>query len=271
MAVEVVSPARRIGRWQHSGKLNRWLVAEGARVREGQPLFEIETDQVTEIEAPASGVLRGLRAKPGDRVCRPARRSPGSSAKTSRSTPICRRSPASCGRCSRRSRRRRPATRRLSSMTPTNARLPCRPRRRWRSARARGSIACGSRAARGRRWCSFTASARTSTDGGLWSAVCRPPYSALALDLPGHGASPFAGETSLAALTAAVAAALAEEGVRAAHLVGHSLGGAIAAALTAAPGLSRASLALLFARPASARRSTARSSPAFCARAQRRA
>ena len=39
-------------------------------------------------------------------------------------------------------------------------------------------------------------------------------YSALALDLPGHGASPFAGEATLAALTAAVAATLAEEGSR---------------------------------------------------------
>ena len=38
-------------------------------MREGQPLFEIEADPATtEVEAPASGVLRGLRAKPGDHL-----------------------------------------------------------------------------------------------------------------------------------------------------------------------------------------------------------
>jgi pyruvate dehydrogenase E2 component (dihydrolipoamide acetyltransferase) len=53
------------------------------------------------------------------------------------------------------------------------------------------------------------------------------------------------GEASLAALTVAVADTLAEEGVAAAHLVGHSLGGAVAAALTAAPGFRALSLALI--------------------------
>ena len=102
MAVEVIFPPVALN--AETGRLNRWLAAEGERVREGQPLFEIEADQAaTEVEAPASGVLRGLRAKAGDR-CRSARRSPGSSARTSRSIPTCRRSPASCARCWRRPR-----------------------------------------------------------------------------------------------------------------------------------------------------------------------
>ena len=67
MAVEVTLP--RVGLNAATGKLNRWLVAEGERVREGQPLFEIEADQAaTEVEAPASGVLRGRRAEAGDRL-----------------------------------------------------------------------------------------------------------------------------------------------------------------------------------------------------------
>jgi pyruvate dehydrogenase E2 component (dihydrolipoamide acetyltransferase) len=71
------------------------------------------------------------------------------------------------------------------------------------------------------------------------------PIPALAIDLPGHGASPLTGEPTLAALIAAVAAALAEEGVGAAHLVGHSLGGAVAAALAVAPSFHALSLALI--------------------------
>ena len=67
MAVEVILP--RVASNAETGKLNRWLAAEDERVCVGQPLFEIEADQAaTVVEAPASGVLRGLRAKAGDRL-----------------------------------------------------------------------------------------------------------------------------------------------------------------------------------------------------------
>ncbi|HYA71934.1 MAG TPA: biotin/lipoyl-containing protein, partial [Roseiarcus sp.] len=65
MAREVILP--RVDMDMATGKMGRWFVAEGERVREGQALFEIETDKAAmEIEAPASGVLRGVRAKAGD-------------------------------------------------------------------------------------------------------------------------------------------------------------------------------------------------------------
>jgi pyruvate dehydrogenase E2 component (dihydrolipoamide acetyltransferase) len=54
----------------------------------------------------------------------------------------------------------------------------------------------------------------------------------LAIDLPGHGRS-LGGATSLADMASAVAASLAEEGVTAADLVGHSLGAAVAATVAA--------------------------------------
>ena len=130
-------------------------------------------------------------------------------------------------------------------MRPTSARALRRQRPRRRSAQARGSTACGWRAARARRSSSFTVSAPISTAGGLWSVVCRMLIRRLLSIFPATAASPFAGETTLAALTAAVAATLAEEDVAAAHLVGHSLGGAVAAALTAAPGFRALSLALI--------------------------
>jgi pyruvate dehydrogenase E2 component (dihydrolipoamide acetyltransferase) len=52
----------------------------------------------------------------------------------------------------------------------------------------------------------------------------------LAVDLPGHGgSSKDVGDASLAVLSGAVLKAMAAAGVEAAHLVGHSLGGAVAA------------------------------------------
>ncbi len=52
---------------QETGKVLKWLKAEGDAVKKSEPLMEIETDKVTvEIEAPASGVLGGVRAGPGD-------------------------------------------------------------------------------------------------------------------------------------------------------------------------------------------------------------
>ncbi len=39
-----------------------WLVAEGDPVTEGQPILELETDKaVAELEAPATGFLKGIR------------------------------------------------------------------------------------------------------------------------------------------------------------------------------------------------------------------
>jgi pimeloyl-ACP methyl ester carboxylesterase len=68
---------------------------------------------------------------------------------------------------------------------------------------------------------------------------------ALAIDLPGHGLSPLGEEASFEALVEAVRAALIEEGVGAAHLVGHSLGGAVATAVAHEPGVKALSLMLI--------------------------
>ena len=78
---------------------------------------------------------------------------------------------------------------------------------------------------------------------GASSAAGRRP--ALAIDLPGHGLTPLGEDASFEALVEAARAALAEEGVREAHLVGHSLGGAVAAALAHEPGVKALSLMLI--------------------------
>ena len=64
MAFSVVMPALEMA--QETGKLLAWRKKEGDRVSKGEPLVEIETDKaVVEVEAPADGVLAGIKAAEG--------------------------------------------------------------------------------------------------------------------------------------------------------------------------------------------------------------
>jgi pyruvate dehydrogenase E2 component (dihydrolipoamide acetyltransferase) len=66
MATEVFVP--KMTDFMEEGVIKAWLVAEGDRVEEGQPILEIETDKaLSEMESPASGYLKGIRpgAEPG--------------------------------------------------------------------------------------------------------------------------------------------------------------------------------------------------------------
>ncbi len=64
MAFSVVMPALEMA--QETGKLLAWRKQEGDRVSKGEPLLEIETDKaVVEIEAPADGILAGIKAAAG--------------------------------------------------------------------------------------------------------------------------------------------------------------------------------------------------------------
>jgi pyruvate dehydrogenase E2 component (dihydrolipoamide acetyltransferase) len=54
---------------QETGKLLAWRKKEGDRVSKGEPLLEIETDKaVVEIEAPADGILAGIKAAEGSDI-----------------------------------------------------------------------------------------------------------------------------------------------------------------------------------------------------------
>src|SRR4051812_41908154 len=67
MPVEVIMPM--LGMAQETGKVVRWLKAEGEAVAKAEPLMEVETDKVTvEIEAPAAGTLAGVTATEGEDV-----------------------------------------------------------------------------------------------------------------------------------------------------------------------------------------------------------
>src|SRR5215831_7518616 len=64
MAFSVVMPALEMA--QETGKLLAWRKKEGDLVSKGEPLLEIETDKaVVEVEAPADGVLAGVKASEG--------------------------------------------------------------------------------------------------------------------------------------------------------------------------------------------------------------
>jgi pyruvate/2-oxoglutarate dehydrogenase complex dihydrolipoamide acyltransferase (E2) component len=57
MATEIVMP--KLGFSMSEGMLAEWLVVDGEKVAEGQPLFSLESEKSTnEVEAPASGRLR---------------------------------------------------------------------------------------------------------------------------------------------------------------------------------------------------------------------
>ncbi len=49
--------------------VRRWLAPEGARVKRGEPLLEVETDKATtEVESLATGVLVEIVARPDVKV-----------------------------------------------------------------------------------------------------------------------------------------------------------------------------------------------------------
>jgi pyruvate dehydrogenase E2 component (dihydrolipoamide acetyltransferase) len=59
----------KMGDAMEEGTLVRWLKQEGEPVKEGEPIAEIATDKATiELEAPASGILRGIRVPEGATV-----------------------------------------------------------------------------------------------------------------------------------------------------------------------------------------------------------
>jgi pyruvate/2-oxoglutarate dehydrogenase complex dihydrolipoamide acyltransferase (E2) component len=65
MAIDVVMP--QMGESVIEGTVAKWLVTEGERVEEGQPLLEISTDKVdTEIPSPAAGVVKQIVAREGE-------------------------------------------------------------------------------------------------------------------------------------------------------------------------------------------------------------
>src|SRR4026208_632114 len=67
MATEIKLP--RLGQGMETGTIVRWLKSEGETVEKGEPLYELDTEKVTqEVEAESSGVLLKILAGEGDEI-----------------------------------------------------------------------------------------------------------------------------------------------------------------------------------------------------------
>jgi pyruvate dehydrogenase E2 component (dihydrolipoamide acetyltransferase) len=67
MATDISLP--RLGQGMEAGTIVRWLKSEGDQVEKGEPLYELDTDKVTqEVEADASGVLLKILAGEGEEI-----------------------------------------------------------------------------------------------------------------------------------------------------------------------------------------------------------
>ena len=67
MATKVKLP--RLGQGMESGTIVRWLKSEGDAVEKGEPLYELDTEKVTqEVEADAGGVLLKIAVGEGEEI-----------------------------------------------------------------------------------------------------------------------------------------------------------------------------------------------------------
>ena len=67
MSSQVTLP--RLGQGMETGTIVRWLKSEGDSVEKGEPLYELDTEKVTqEVEAEASGVLLKILAGEGEEI-----------------------------------------------------------------------------------------------------------------------------------------------------------------------------------------------------------
>ncbi|MGW6057564.1 acetoin dehydrogenase dihydrolipoyllysine-residue acetyltransferase subunit [Streptomyces sp. NPDC055189] len=200
-----------------TGKITEWIAQEGDEVAEGDDLAEIDTDKIAgTLEAPRGGVLRRIVAEAGGEA------------------------PVGCviaviaGPDVPEDEIERAAAEAREQLA------------RGVPAEDEGSPVSGLAEVGGR------ALAYTTSGGGAeeivlvhgyggdknsWLFVQEPlavRHTVYALDLPGHGeSSKDVGDGSLASLAAVVTGFLDALGIERAHLVGHSLGGAVATAVAA--------------------------------------
>jgi len=64
--MKVIMP--RVGMTMQDGKITKWYLQDGQVIKEGEPMFEFETEKLTNVvDSPATGVFRKI-AQEGDIV-----------------------------------------------------------------------------------------------------------------------------------------------------------------------------------------------------------
>ena len=281
MAVEIILP--RVDMDMTSGKISRWFVAEGGAVRKGQVLFEIETTKAAmEIEAPADGILSQVTVKEGQEVpvgqvvalllaegeaAPVAAPSTTPEAPAQAAAPVVASQPVAAPVIAAPAIVPQPEVRVLSGVTATPlakrmARLAGIDLATVRGSGPLGRVQAADVEARS------ASSAQGlvihelrkgeglpvvfihgfASDSTIWRSLVRSLEGSnpcFGLDLPAHGRSPGDVPADFDALVDQVAASLLVAGLGKAHLVGHSLGGAVATALSLRHGFDIASLTLL--------------------------
>ncbi|PZX24847.1 Dihydrolipoyllysine-residue acetyltransferase component of acetoin cleaving system [Cupriavidus phytorum] len=195
------------------GTVNAWLVDEGTEITVGMPILDVETDKIANaVEAPDAGTLRRKVAQAGDVL--PVKALLGVLAPAEVSDAQIDEYVA-------------------AYETPADDSGDEDAAAAYQFAEVDGIRVRYARKGDGAQTVLFIHGFGGDLDNWLFNLEpLADAYTVVALDLPGHGqSSPRLAGTTLAQMAGFVARFMDEAGIEAAHLVGHSMGGGVAAQL----------------------------------------
>ncbi|WP_265921770.1 acetoin dehydrogenase dihydrolipoyllysine-residue acetyltransferase subunit [Cupriavidus nantongensis] len=215
MATPVITPIvmPKWGLSMKEGTVNAWLVDEGTEITVGMPILDVETDKIANaVEAPDAGTLRRKVAQAGDVL--PVKALLGVLAPAEVSDAQIDEYVA-------------------AYETPADDGGDEDAAAAYQFVEVDGIRVRYARKGDGAQTVLFIHGFGGDLDNWLFNLdPLADAYTVVALDLPGHGqSSPRLAGTTLAQMAGFVARFMDETGIDAAHLVGHSMGGGVAAQL----------------------------------------